>query len=449
MKSSILLLFVMFSINIYAQCWSKIANGFAHTLAIDSEGNLWSWGYNNHGQLGNNSTTNSHTPIIISNEGGWTDIAAGHMFSMAIKDGYIYTWGDNSYGQLGNGNTTDLYIPTKMGISNQWTQVFAGNMHALALRHVDLYSWGRNTSGELGLGIPDQYVTSPQHIQHDYWRMVAAGNGYTLGIKSDGSLWATGSNQRGQLGLGDETNRNSFTRIGTATNWTQIAAGAEHVLALTNQDYLYAWGYNLYGQLGIGNNTEYNTPQYISGKTWSTISAGANHSAGIHTSGLLFTWGRNFNGQLGNGNTEDKNSPTVIGNNANWTNLHLGKGNYTIATKPTKEYWVAGYNAYGQLGTNNNSNLLTLSQIQNCLVSSIEMNKLNLYIYPNPFIDILYLHSDILGTYSISVLDKLGRIIDRPINTCTSLDLSHLEKGVYILLFESDRRKESKVVIKK
>jgi alpha-tubulin suppressor-like RCC1 family protein len=449
MKSAILLLFVLFSINIYPQCWSKIANGFAHTLAIDTDGNLWAWGYNNHGQLGNNSITSSNTPIIISDAGGWTDIAAGHMFSMGIKEGYIYTWGDNSYGQLGNGNTNDLHIPTKMGISNQWTQVFAGNMHALALKQVDLYVWGRNTSGELGLGISDQYVASPKHIEHNYWRTVAAGNGYTIGIKSDGSLWATGTNQKGQLGLGDENNRNVFTRIGISTDWTQIATGAEHVLALTNQNCLYTWGYNFYGQLGNGNNTNYNTPQYIVGNTWNKISAGANHSGGINTSGLIFTWGRNLNGQLGKGNTDDKNTPTIVGSNANWSDINLGKGNYTIAIKPTKEYWAAGYNANGQLGNGNNSTLLNLTHIQNCLVSTIRNEELNTCIYPNPFCDLVHLHADINQLSKITILDNTGRIIDKLTPSTTTLNLSHLNKGMYLLLIESESGIKSEIIFKK
>lgn len=86
--------------------WTKILAGDHHTLAIKDDGTLWSWGFNNDGQLGNGTLTNSPIPIKISTY-QWIDISAGAAHSLAIKsDGTLWAWGSNVYGQLGDGTNT-------------------------------------------------------------------------------------------------------------------------------------------------------------------------------------------------------------------------------------------------------------------------------------------------------------------------------------------------------
>ncbi|MEK7309400.1 MAG: RCC1 repeat-containing protein, partial [Planctomycetota bacterium] len=70
---------------------------------------------NNYGQLGNNSTTNSPTPVQVSGLTGVTKIASGYSHSLALKsDGTVWTWGYNLYGQLGDGSNIDKYTPVQV-----------------------------------------------------------------------------------------------------------------------------------------------------------------------------------------------------------------------------------------------------------------------------------------------------------------------------------------------
>ena len=92
---------------------TAIAAGNHHTLALRSDGSVWSWGKNDQGQIGDGSTTNRTSPAPIPGLASVTDISAGQAFSMALSaTGTLYTWGQNDYGQLGNGNFQTSVLPT-------------------------------------------------------------------------------------------------------------------------------------------------------------------------------------------------------------------------------------------------------------------------------------------------------------------------------------------------
>jgi alpha-tubulin suppressor-like RCC1 family protein len=89
--------------------FASASAGKAHSLAIKTNGTLYAWGYNSHGQLGDGTTTQRTAPILI---GSGFASAAGDDHSVAIKtNGDLYAWGDDSSGQLGDGTTIDRYSP--------------------------------------------------------------------------------------------------------------------------------------------------------------------------------------------------------------------------------------------------------------------------------------------------------------------------------------------------
>jgi len=93
--------------------WSSISTGYYHTVALQSDGSLWAWGYNYYGQLGDGSTTNKLLPTLIDNSAEWSYISAGGTHTVALQsNGTLWTWGDNQYGQLGDGTTEDKHIPS-------------------------------------------------------------------------------------------------------------------------------------------------------------------------------------------------------------------------------------------------------------------------------------------------------------------------------------------------
>ena len=96
------------------QKWSAIATGSTHTIAIKSDRTLWTWGYNFYGQLGRScSGTQCYSPGQVGSDNNWVAVAAGYHYSIGLKfEGTLYTWGFNDQGQLGLGDTvTEIPLP--------------------------------------------------------------------------------------------------------------------------------------------------------------------------------------------------------------------------------------------------------------------------------------------------------------------------------------------------
>lgn len=120
-----------------------LAGGGLHSLALTASGRVRAWGNNQAGQLGDNSTTNRHTPVSVQDSpgkllDGVIAVAGGGLHSLALRDnGLVYGWGDNSFGQLGDGTKTSRHTAVKMKkpFKEQWeaTAVAAGGSHSLAV----------------------------------------------------------------------------------------------------------------------------------------------------------------------------------------------------------------------------------------------------------------------------------------------------------------------------
>ena len=97
--------------------FQQVSAGGNHTVGIRPDGSLWAWGYNMHGQLGDGTTINKHTPTRIGTD-TWTSVFAGSAHTVGIRtDGSLWAWGSNYEGQLGDGTTTNRLIPTQIFIS--------------------------------------------------------------------------------------------------------------------------------------------------------------------------------------------------------------------------------------------------------------------------------------------------------------------------------------------
>jgi alpha-tubulin suppressor-like RCC1 family protein len=117
--------------------WSNIVCGALHTMAIKTDGTLWSWGYNASGQLGINAVTNRSSPVQVGAMTNWRGVAAGQAATLATKvDGTLWSWGSNGYGELGQNITysSSTISPVQIGSGTYWTSPQFGWYSALAFQ---------------------------------------------------------------------------------------------------------------------------------------------------------------------------------------------------------------------------------------------------------------------------------------------------------------------------
>ena len=278
----------------------QIVTGNYHSLALMSNGDLYAWGLNEYGQLGDGTFINKNTPVFIGS--GFTKIAAGVHYFLALKGNSLYTCGRNDFGQLGDGTIKNKKTPVFIGAG--FTQVTAGVFHSLALRGDSLYAWGDNEYGQLGDGT---YINenTPVYIGAGFTK-TETGSYHSLALKGS-SLYAWGENRCGELGDGTSRRRNTPVFIGNG--FSHIAAGYIHSFALKGSS-LYAWGWNYYGQLGDGTTIDKNTPVFI-GTGFTQIDTGAYHTLALKGNSL-YAWGENSYGQLGDGTNKNRDVPTCI-----------------------------------------------------------------------------------------------------------------------------------------
>jgi alpha-tubulin suppressor-like RCC1 family protein len=245
------------------------ANDF-FTVALKANGQIWAWGLNEDGVLGNGSADEfeiAEVPVRVGTASDWAAVYAGHYHVMALKkNGELWAWGYNGYGNLGDGTDIDRLTPTRIGTASDWVSVKGGEFHTLALKaNGELWTWGRNNVGQLGLGDNDDKLTPTRVGTASDWRAIGNGYNHSYAVKTNGTLYAWGRNDHGQLGDGTIINKNTPDQVGADTNWAFVD-GMQFTLALKTNGELWAWGRNNQGQVGRGNTTTPQpTPQVVNG----------------------------------------------------------------------------------------------------------------------------------------------------------------------------------------
>jgi alpha-tubulin suppressor-like RCC1 family protein len=340
--------------------WSQIDAGYSHSLALQSNGTLWSWGLNTWGQLGLGDLSLRSSPVQI---GAllWKEISSGSDHSLAIQsNGTLWSWGLNSWGQLGLNTNVAVSSPIQVGALSVWTKISLGpnSLHSLAIQSDGtLWAWGLNSQGQIGINTTTlSSVLSPVQIGALLWKEISSGSDHSLAIQSNGTMWSWGGNGSGQLGLSDLTSRSSPVQIGAASTWTQVSAGSNYSLAIaattTVATYIiWSWGANVNGQLGLLDQVAKSSPVRILGSgVWTQVSAGKITSLGQQSNGTLWSWGNQSFGQGGQGNnTNQTSSPIQLGSLSVWTKASKG-GEFTLAIQSNGTLWSWGNNSFGQLG---------------------------------------------------------------------------------------------------
>jgi len=361
---------------------AAIAAGAYHTCALKG-GQVYCWGKNDYGQLGDGTTMTRTTPTLVANgamgNSGVTAVAAGAYHTCALKGGKVYCWGRNNFGQLGDGTTTDRNTPTlvadgAMGNSGV-TAVAAGAYHTCALKGGQVYCWGRNNFGQLGDGTTTSSNTpvlvANGAMGNSGVTAVAAGWGHTCALKG-GKVYCWGWNSNGRLGDGTTTDRTTPVLVadGAMVNSGVTAiAGGLHTCAIKSGA-LYCWGGNWVGQLGDGTTTDRTTPTLVAdgemGNSGVTAVAASDYHTCALKGGQVYCWGSNGVGQLGDGTTTQRTTPTLVANgamgNSGVTAVAAG-WDHTLGLKDTTCLFAWGWNGRGQLGDGTTTNRTTPVQV--------------------------------------------------------------------------------------
>ena len=297
-----------------------VAAGIFHSLALFKSGEVYGWGENESGQVGDGTTKDRNQPQLIEGfPSKVMSIAAGSFHSLAItENGEVYGWGDNGCGQVGDGTRQKKVCPQLIkGIQGKVAGIAAGGYHSLVfLDSGKVYGWGWNEYGQM----EDETtgVTSrPKLIKDIPGKVVgiAAGYQHSLVLLESGKVYGWGRNEEGELGDGTTQERRHPQLItGIPGKVIGISAGNYHSLALLESGEVYGWGSNENGQIGGGNLMVRKYPEAISGIPGKALSiaSGDYHSLVEIENGVVYGWGDNSFWQLGDSISQNRTHPQLI-----------------------------------------------------------------------------------------------------------------------------------------
>jgi len=325
----------------------KISAGRYHTCAIGSDGKAYCWGYNGNYNLGNGSTSQTYNPVAVS-QGAiptgvtLTDISVSYNhFSCAIgSDGKAYCWGYNNLGQLGNNSTSSAPTPVVVSQGAVPTGVTLKSI-SVGIQHVcavgsngKAYCWGYNGDGQLGDGSYTQAYTPVAVTQGAVptgvtLTKIAVGDQHTCATGSDGKAYCWGYGGYGNLGNGSTSSSITPAAVSpgavpSGVTLDTITVGYYTSCAIGSNGKAYCWGYNSYGSIGDGSTSQANTPVAVSqgavpgDANFKEITVERYHACATASNGKAYCWGTNSYGNLGNNTTSTSYTPVQVLQGAKW-----------------------------------------------------------------------------------------------------------------------------------
>ena len=305
------------AVNAYAQDhkWKFVATGDGTTHAIDKDGSLWAWGWNDEGQLG---------------------------YELPMKPD-------------GSARYDRTAVPQQVGTATDWVSASSGQSRVFAIKSDGtLWAAGMNSKGAQGTGTSSKNTVLTQ-VPGEGWAKVSTSRFFafsTLAIKTDGSLWAWGEGEWGVLGLGSYANKSVPVQVGTDTNWADVSVGVMHALAVKKDGTLWGWGFNDSSQL-FGCPLNNKVPVQLGTETdWASVVAIDYCSYGIKKDGSLWYWGVEFVGNDENPSVS-VTTPTKIELDAPVVSLTGSEKFRMVATGNNgviSKVYTWGYNIEGVLG---------------------------------------------------------------------------------------------------
>lgn len=326
----------------------------SHTVMLKTDGTVWCYGINENGELGTADKKASDKPVkAVFPEGVTiTYVACGEGHSLALdSEGNVWAWGKNSYYQLGN-NTVDSYlVPTKIAELKEIRKIACGSYTSYAIgAQGEIYSFGLNANGEGGIGSYTGKISVIRAKNISGVIDIKAGKNHAVALRSTGEVYVTGSNLYGELGQKDSGIRRTkeFTKVQNLQNVVAIGAGDSTSLALKDIGEVYTWGSNIYKEQGIGStDISVQEPSKIPNLSdIRYISGGKNYQAVINKSGEVFVCGQNACGELGNGSKTNVENYEKLSTIQEVIDIDCGN-TYTVMVKKDGTVWGCGDYSHG------------------------------------------------------------------------------------------------------
>jgi alpha-tubulin suppressor-like RCC1 family protein len=340
----------------------EIQGGLAHTVILRENGDIYTVGLNNLGQLGTGNNTNSNLPVKLTNTllNDIVQINAGKNYTIMLKEnGYVVGFGESALAELGRRAGGNPNYPVYCGVSlkispkksvvakNEAVQ-FAGEFESffnikpeVAVPAVNA-KWtvsneeiseinansGLFAANDLGLtqvtltdltyGITEKMDINILENGSGIVKPIVLSleNGSSVALKSDGTVWAWGKNEYGQLGQGNTTNSEIPLQVKNSngvdylTDVAEIKAGIGHIVALKLDGTVWTWGFGTSGQLGNGTTVNSSLPVKVEGLSGvASVGTAATSSFAVMPDGTVYGWGYNGTGVLGDGTRTGRTTP--------------------------------------------------------------------------------------------------------------------------------------------
>ena len=232
-----------------------------HSCAIDSQSRVWCWNRNSSTipfDPGGGSTTRSEAPILVALAEPAAQVVTGLFFTCALTvGGDVYCWGTNQRGELGNGTGTASAVPVRVALpTGPYKQLTANEAGACAVSATgEAYCWGANSHGRFGNGelpIGGEHATpTPRLVAGGFsWQQLSLGDDRACGVRTDRTVYCWGWNSPvSPLGIDGDTSVATPVAVSTNLRMDSVTVSGYHECGVILPHETYCWGENL--NLGI------------------------------------------------------------------------------------------------------------------------------------------------------------------------------------------------------
>ena len=453
------LLALLFSQQLFSQCYTQAYTAYGTTIARRVDGTLWAKGFNFTGTAATGNTAQLPNYIQIGTDNDWSEnFSIGYSHALAIKnDGTLWVWGKNTNGSCGLGltNLSTIVLPSQVGTDTDWAFVAADEKNSAAIKtDGTLWTWGNNQIGQLGIGSAINYnqLTPIQAGTDANWMKVFSNDDTSFAIKTDGTLWSWGSYgpgngcKLGYVSINFSVDCRTPHQVGTENNWSSVAVGLITVTGLQNNGMLWVWGETgsyLFGN-GALNDFSYVPVQIGSDNDWQQVVTSQLNSIALKLNGTRWAWGSNVVPQIGNGSNSAVPTPTQTDIDTDWAFLSIDTETYIGGNgiKQNHSLYIWGYDILI-----NDFHPVPYPEGTTCLLTTTDFTSLSASVLPNPFTNLIDTQYELTlpETVAISLTNLLGQTVYEKSDNGysgvnrTVIQTDQLPQGVYILNIASSK----------